>query len=88
MANTCVCCDAVIPEGTQFCRSCENSSSNDRVLCPQCGSVLELISSHWYNTCYGHARNTVFHCNICLRDWEKDEEYVAKHVKFNRKFWG
>lgn len=63
-------------------------TDNDNVLCPNCGSTLEVMSSHWYNTNEGHARNTVFHCNNCSLDWEKDEEYVAKPVQFKRKFWG
>jgi hypothetical protein len=46
------------------------------------------MSSHWYSTCDGHARNTIFHCEVCGSDWEKDEEFIAQPVKFNRKFWG
>jgi predicted amidophosphoribosyltransferase len=88
MVDRCVICGATVPEGTMVCKRCENGSSNDRVLCPQCGTVLEPMSSHWYNTCDGHARNTVFHCNTCQSDWEKDEEFIAKPVKFTRKFWG
>lgn len=63
-------------------------NNDDTVLCLECGSVLEVMSSHWYNTLDGHAKNTVFHCNFCHSDWEKDEEYTAKPVKFSRKFWG
>lgn len=88
MVDRCVICGDIVPEGTQVCRRCENSSSNDGVLCPQCGHVLELMSSHWYNTRDGHARNTVFHCNTCGSDWEEDEEFIAQPVKFTRKFWG
>lgn len=69
-------------------RHSENGGSNDGVLCPECGAVLEVMICHWYNTIDGHARNTIFHCNVCHNDWEKDEEYVAQPVKFTRKFWG
>lgn len=88
MVDTCVMCGDIVPEGTQVCKRCENGSSNDGVSCPDCKAILEIMSSHWYNTCDGHACNTVFHCNACQSDWEKDEEFVARPVKFNRKFWG
>lgn len=88
MFNTCVCCGNIIPEGRQVCYQCENGGGNDGVLCPECGAVLEIMSCHWYNTIDGHAKNTIFHCNACHNDWEKNEEYVAQPVKFSRKFWG
>lgn len=87
MVDRCIMCGDIVPESRQVCWQCENSS-NDKVLCPQCGAGLELMSSHWYNTCDGHARSTIFHCESCQSDWEKDEEFIAKPVKFTRKFWG
>ena len=88
MENICVCCGEIIPEGRQVCYRCEHGGNNTGVLCPECGAVLEIMSCHWYNTIYGHAHNTIYHCNMCHNDWEKDEEYVAQPVKFTRKFWG
>jgi transcription elongation factor Elf1 len=64
------------------------SEEENYFTCPECGAVLEIMSCHWYNTIDGHAKNTIFHCNACHNDWEKDEEYVAQPVKFSRKFWG
>ena len=88
MVDTCVCCGDIVPEGRQVCYRCEHGDNNDGALCPECGAVLEIMSCHWYNTIGGHARNTIFHCNVCHNDWEKDEEYVVQPVKFTRKFWG
>lgn len=90
MLNTCVMCGDLteLPEGTHVCHRCEKGRASADIRCPQCGSALELMSSHWYNTCNGHARNTVFHCCACKSDWEEDEEFVAQPMKFTRKFWG
>lgn len=88
MVDRCVCCGNIIPEGRQLCPNCQAYEENQAVRCPGCGALLEVISSHWYSTCSGHAKNTVFHCNVCSNDWEKDEEYFTGPVKFQRKFWG
>jgi len=88
MVDRCVMCGDIIPEGSQICKRCENNDSCAYTMCPSCGSPLERMSYHWYNTGRGHAKNTVFHCNTCYLDWEKDEEYIAQPVKFTRKIWG
>lgn len=86
--DRCVMCGEIVPEGSQVCLNCKSRDTNEMVRCYDCGSLLEVMSCHWYNTDNGHARNTIFHCNCCGSDWEKDEEFVAKPVKFTRKFWG
>ena len=88
MEDTCVCCGRVIPEGSHVCYRCKNGSGNDSVLCPTCGAVLEVMNSSWWNTSEGICCSTVFHCNTCHNDWEKEAEYIAKPVIFKRKFWG
>lgn len=86
MENTCVCCGAIIPEGRRVHYRCEYGENNVGILCPECGAILEIMNCHWYSTSDGHARNTLFHCNVCHNDWERDEEYIALPVKFTRKF--
>ena len=88
MVDTCVCCGAIIPEGRHVCQNCENAEDNSGVLCPTCGTVLEVMNSSWYFTDDGIGCSTLFHCNACHNDWEKEAEYTAKPVKFTRKYWG
>ena len=92
MSNTCVCCGRDIPEGTQFCHSCDILASKN---CPTCSSVLELMNKSKYITEEGFGYSTIFHCNSCHEDWELEEEYAAQPIKysplppvFKRKFWG
>lgn len=88
MIDTCVCCGDVVPEGRQVCVRCENGRSNNGVICPECGSLLEVMDLSWWNTCDGICKSTLFHCNVCHSDWEKEAKYIAQPVEFKRKFWG
>ncbi len=90
MDNTCVCCGAALPTEScsHVCKKCENLDGDHHVPCLNCGEPLSVINYHWYKTVAGHAKNTVFHCESCRLDWEKDEEFIAQPIKFKRKFWG
>lgn len=88
MVDRCVVCGELVPEGRQVCLRCENAGDSAGVRCPTCGSTLELMDSSWYFTGDGFGCSTIFHCNVCHNDWEKEAEYVAKPVEFKRKYWG
>ena len=90
MDNVCVACGAELPTeyGSMICKQCESSLFNSIVLCPSCGSHLEIIQKSTYNTSDGFGYSTLFHCSRCRSDWEREEEYLAKPVKFRRKYWG
>ena len=90
MRNTCVACGnpAELPEGTEICLDCQKQIQDSEVLCPNCGSMLEIMNNSRYNTAGGFGYSTLFHCNQCYNDWEKEEEYIAKPVVFKRKYWG
>ena len=87
MVDRCVCCGDLIPEGRQVCLNCENGDQSG-VRCLTCGTTLEVMDSSWSFTDKGIMCSTIFHCNVCHNDWEKEAEYVAKPVRFVRKFWG
>ena len=57
-------------------------------LCPSCGAVLETMDTSRYETTDGFGYSTIYHCNCCHNDWEKEEEYIARPVIFKRKYWG
>ena len=90
MDNVCVACGAELPTecGTMICNQCKSKLSNSGVLCPSCGSSLEIMDTSRYNTSDGFGYSTLFHCYNCDSDWEREEEYTAKPVKFQRKYWG
>ena len=87
MDNTCVACGnpMELPEDTQLCQKCQKEAG---AYCPSCNSVLEVMNISKYLTVDGFGYSTLFHCNTCHNDWEKEAEYVAKPVQFKRKFWG
>lgn len=84
MVNTCVCCGEIIPEGTQVCYSCLNGG----VKCPECGSILRVMHSGYNVTADDITWYTLFHCEKCLSDWEKEAKYIGQPVEFKRKYWG
>lgn len=90
MYDVCVCCGRELPTecGSLICKQCENEANSDSIVCPSCKSKLEVMTAHWWNTDTGICKSTIFHCDYCGDDWEKEEEYVAKPVVFKRKYWG
>ena len=91
MNNTCVMCGnpAELPEDTWICPKCQRGAyPTGKVRCPNCGCPLEVMDTTRYNTSDGFVYSTLYHCNECHTDWEKEEEYVCKPVIFKRKFWG
>lgn len=90
MRNICVSCGnpTELPEGTEICLDCQRTLHTSDVICPNCGSGLEIMSKSKYNTVDGFGYSTIFHCNHCQNDWEKEEEYIAKPILFKRKYWG
>ena len=84
MINTCIYCGDIIPEGTQVCPNC----LNDGVLCPECGSVLEVMDVSQCIIDNKFMLCTLYHCNNCHLDWEREANYIGEPVKFTRKFWG
>jgi transposase-like protein len=90
MNNTCVSCGAKLPTEypSMLCKRCEMECADNNPLCPSCGDTLELMNVSNYNTSDGFGYSSLFHCRQCHSDWEKEEEYTAKPVRFIRKFWG
>ena len=88
MVDRCVMCNAIVPEGTHTCLSCQNSSSSAAISCPDCGAVLKVIHANWSYTTTGILHSSIFHCNCCHSDYEKEIEYVRKPERFHKKFWG
>lgn len=90
MTDICVMCGAELPTecNSMVCTKCQQGDYPKGPLCPNCGTALETMAMSKYETTDGFGYSTVYHCNQCGNDWEKEEEYVAKPVKFVRKFWG
>lgn len=90
MDNTCVMCGRVLATecGSMICTKCQKGDYPKGPLCPSCGTALETMNTSRYETTDGFGYSTIYHCNHCGSDWEKDEEFVAQPVKFTRKFWG
>ena len=90
MDNTCVMCGAKLPTecNSMVCSKCQRGDYPKNPLCPTCGEELETMDTDRYETSDGFGYSTTYHCNHCHNDWEKEEEYIAKPIKFVRKFWG
>ena len=86
MVDTCVCCGEIIPEDSHYCRRCANDGNG--VKCPQCGSSLKVMHSGFNITDTDITWETLFHCEDCGSDWEKQAKYLGQPVEFKRKFWG
>ena len=86
MVNTCVCCGDIVPEGTQVCYRCSNVEPGAK--CPECGSILRVMYSGYNITENAITGYTLFHCEKCLSDWEKESKYIGQPVVLKRKFWG
>lgn len=84
MVDICVCCGDIVPEGTHVCPHCLNGG----VSCPNCGKKLEIMNT---STCIINGKLTLctlYHCNNCHLDWERETNYIGEPIKFTRKFWG
>jgi len=84
MINTCVYCGDIIPKGMETCPICFNRG----VVCPKCGDTLEVMDT---SNCIIDDKLTLctlYHCNSCHLDWEREANYIGEPVKFTRKFWG
>ena len=88
MDNTCIACDAIIPEGRDICPICEHSEPRVTVRCPNCGEALNVLGTSKYKTYDGYSIHTSYHCCSCGSDWDKTEHYIAGETKFVQKFWG
>ena len=90
MTNTCVMCGdpTELPEGTDVCHRCQRGEYTTGVRCPNCGTILEVMDRSTYKTSEGFGYSTLYHCNHCHNDWEKEEEFIAKPIVFKRKYWG
>ena len=90
MDNTCVMCGTELSTecGSMICPKCQKGDFPKNPPCPSCGTVLEIMNTSRYETIDGFGYSTIYHCNQCGDDWEREEEFVAKPVIFKRKFWG
>ena len=90
MDNTCVMCGAKLPTecNSMVCPKCQSGEYPKNPLCPTCGEELETMNTSRYETSDGFGYSTLYHCNNCGNDWEKEEEYTVKPVKIVKKFWG
>ena len=90
MNNTCVMCGADLPTecNSMVCPKCQRGDYPKGPLCPTCGTILETMDISRYETTDGFGYSTIYHCNHCDNDWEKEEEFVTKPIIFKRKYWG
>ena len=90
MDSTCVMCgrELATESGSMVCPRCQQGDYIKNPLCPNCGTTLETMNISKYETIEGFGYSTLYHCNCCSNDWEKEEEYHALPVVFKRKCWG
>ena len=90
MDNTCVMCGSKLPTecNSMVCSRCQKEDYPKNPLCPTCGEELEIMNISRYTTVDGFIYSTIYRCGQCGNDWEKEEEYIAKPIRFTRKFWG
>ena len=90
MGDTCVMCGSELftESNSMICSKCQKGDYLEGPLCPTCGTTLETMNTSRYETVDGFGYSTIYHCNNCHNDWEKEAEYVAKPVIFKRKYWG
>lgn len=97
MEDTCVCCGAVIPEGTQVCRLCSKKIAETKPAiapCPFCGNTkLKVESKHngkWSNTgthsatvrCSKcHARGPTASCKVSESRWSANEATEQRAIE-------
>lgn len=84
MANPCVSCGDVAPEGSWVCYAC----SNGGLKCPDCGATLRFMVSSKFNTVREILFFRLYHCENCLADWETDYSVDNSNYTLHRKFWG
>ena len=90
MDNTCVMCGQELPTecNSMVCSNCQRGDTPKSPLCLNCGAALEIMNISRCTTTEGFIYSTIYHCNQCGNDWEKEEEYIAKPTIFQRKYWG
>ena len=90
MVDICVMCGRELATecGSMVCTKCQQGDHPKPPLCLSCGTRLEVMDVSRYKTSDGFGYSTIYHCNHCGDDWEREEEYIAKPIKFPRKFWG
>ena len=97
MEDTCVCCGAVIPEGTQVCKLCAKKIAETKPAiapCPFCGNTkLKVESKHngkWSNTgthsatvrCSKcHARGPTASCKVSESRWSANEATEQRAIE-------
>ena len=84
MANTCVHCGDIISESTKVCYAC----SHDGINCPDCGTLLRLMSSCRSYTEKQVLYSRLYHCEKCHADWEAESPADEFTSELKRKFWG
>lgn len=84
MVDTCVCCGAIVPEGTHVCYAC----SHDSIRCPDCGTELRFMHLGQFCTVNQILYSRLYHCEGCHADWEVDSLADTVATELKRKFWG
>ncbi len=88
MVDTCVMCDAIVPEDTQVCLRCQKSCNSDQRLCKDCGLPLRVMHRGQYTSNDGLTTEVLFHCDNCGADWSLETTYEQQVSIFKRKYWG